>query len=534
LPRRLLLILSVVGLSRFGVPARAQTQGPYKVHVESNQLQAPIRAESNMVLVPVFVFDRAAMGRVTPAEWQCEGAESSAFNRLLPSQAYMPEDCSHAEVHGLTMRDFRVLEGGVEQKIQQIAVEGCWVAARDNMTWHEETSVTPTGIWSSIDLFGVLRPDVVRRFYNLAYAPAERGPGCHPIAVSVDRPGTVLYARDQYCTGQSMSDPLYATNYGNRLGSDLASRKNGKIRLSVQASYFYTDEGRVRLEVAIEFPWKSMFHQWDPTTGSLYARIGVLGMVYREDASLAARFSDLLYPSYWPTFVQGGQVAPALLAAESDHGADGQQPNLSERVVGALSGKDPGWLPTRYETQIGLSPGEYDLQIVVSDTQKFGAAEVPLHIDNYDGRALGLSSVMLCKRFRDAHVAAVERAAANFAPQYMPLVSKNIEVTPSGDTHVKKGQLLIPYFEIYEPLLTNAPATAVQAHFRIIEAKNGNTRDDFMVDAQSFEQPGRTMIPIEREILTDKMPRGAYRLEVQATDSAGNSTPWRTAEFTVE
>ena len=214
--------------------------------------------------------------------------------------------------------------------------------------------------------------------------------------------------------------------------------------------------------------------------------------------------------------------------------ADGQQPNLSERVVGALSGKDPGWLPTRYETQIGLSPGEYDLQIVVSDTQKFGAAEVPLHIDNYDGRALGLSSVMLCKRFRDAHVAAVERAAANFAPQYMPLVSKNIEVTPSGDTHVKKGQLLILYFEIYEPLLTNASATAVQAHFRIIEAKNGNTRDDFMVDAQSFEQPGRTMIPIEREILTDKMPRGAYRLEVQATDSAGNSTPWRTAEFTVE
>jgi hypothetical protein len=116
----------------------------------------------------------------------------------------------------------------------------------------------------------------------------------------------------------------------------------------------------------------------------------------------------------------------------------------------------------------------------------------------------------------------------------VPLVSKNIEVTPSGDTRVKKGQLLIPYFEIYEPLLASAPATAVQAHFRITEAKNENTRDDFTVDAQPYEEAGKTVIPVTREVLTGKMPKGAYRLEVQATDSAGNSTPWRTAEFTVE
>jgi hypothetical protein len=171
---------------------------------------------------------------------------------------------------------------------------------------------------------------------------------------------------------------------------------------------------------------------------------------------------------------------------------------------------------------------------VLSDTEKFGTAEAPLHIDNYDWKALALSSVMLCKRFRDARVAAVERAAANLAPQHVPLVSKNVEVTPEGDTHFKKGQVLIPYFEIYEPLLTSAPATTVQAHFRIIETKSGQVRDDFTVDAQSYEQHGKTVIPMTREVLTDRMPKGAYRLEVQATDSAGNSTPWRTAEFTVE
>jgi hypothetical protein len=31
-----------------------------------------------------------------------------------------------------------------------------------------------------------------------------------------------------------------------------------------------------------------------------------------------------------------------------------------------------------------------------------------------------------------------------------------------------------------------------------------------------------------------KLPKGSYRLDVQATDSTGKSTPWRTANFTIE
>jgi predicted phage tail protein len=42
------------------------------------------------------------------------------------------------------------------------------------------------------------------------------------------------------------------------------------------------------------------------------------------------------------------------------------------------------------------------------------------------------------------------------------------------------------------------------------------------------------MIPIGDELKVDQLPKGDYRLEVQATDSAGRSTPWRTANFTVE
>jgi hypothetical protein len=252
-------------------------------------------------------------------------------------------------------------------------------------------------------------------------------------------------------------------------------------------------------------------------------------------------------------------------------------------------------LPARYETQISLPTGEYELKVILSDGGKFGRAEVPLFIDRYDGKQLAISSVMLCKRYRDAHVAAVERAAANFAPQYVPLVSKGIEFTPTGDTRFKKGEPLIPYFEVYEPLIPyfevyepllaagsgqspGMPASAgmtseragatmpagmttegaagatpegmtipgngggnpsttlkVEAHIRILDAKTGKVVKDFPpVDATPYMNPGSTTIPIAREISFEQLPKGAYRLEVQATDSAGRTTAVRTADFTVE
>jgi hypothetical protein len=532
--RQILAITLGLALPPIGSTAAAQTEGPFRIRVESNQVQAPIHAESNLVVVPVFVFDKDAMARVTAEEWACFRAATTAFIRLLPSQPYAQEDCYLSEVRGLTAKDFRVFQDGVPQKLQGVVVEGWYLPARDNMTWHNEDTVTPTGIWSTADLAHLFLQDLVRQVYNLAYIPSGSEPGCHAVTVTVDRPNTRVFARDQYCTGQSPSDPLYGTTYDTWLQNDLASEEKGKIRVSLQAGYFYTERGGSRIQIALEFPWKDLKHSWDLATGTLHASIGVLGMAFGKNGIPAARFSDLLYPSYWPTFLHGGQTPPSLLAVFDRNSVDRKGRSLAQRRESRLYGKDPAWLPTRYETQISLPPGEYDLRVVLSDSREFGTAEVPLHVDGYDGRALGLSSVMLCKRFRDAHVAAVERAAANFAPQYVPLVSKNIEVTPTGDTRFKKGQVVIPYFEIYEPLLASAATTTVQAHFRVIEAKTGNIRDDFTIDARSYEQPGKTVIPMTREILTNKMPKGTYRLEVQATDSAGRSTAWRTANFTVE
>ena len=47
-------------------------------------------------------------------------------------------------------------------------------------------------------------------------------------------------------------------------------------------------------------------------------------------------------------------------------------------------------------------------------------------------------------------------------------------------------------------------------------------------------EAGKSVIPVSEQITTTKLAKGSYRIEVQASDSAGRSTPWRTATFNVE
>ncbi len=528
----LLAILASVHLCGLAASALERMQSSFRTSVKPNTTQEPIRVESNLVLVPVFVFYKDRIGKVRPEQWECLFADAETFFGLPQSTPYFPKSCDETLVAGLKAQDFHLFDDGVEQKIESVTAEGWWVATRDNRTWHIETSDTPSGIWSSTDLGDSEAIPAVRRFNLLAYVPRNpSSDGCHKIEVKVDGRGTRVYARDEYCAGQSASDPLFGTNLSKRLEGDLESARKSKIALTLQWGFFYTGSEKARVDIRAGFPWNRLNHDWDYSTWTLWAEIGVLGTICRKDGSLAARFSDLEYPLYWPRFLEH---------SHSDSALDG----LRTRAF------DMMWLPAHYETQVELPPGEYTLRVVVNDGAKFGRVETPLTIDEHGGKQVALSSVMLCKRFRDAHVAAVEAASSNLAPQYVPLVSKGIRLTPTVDTRFKSGEPMIAYFEIYEPSLVQPSATAghavssrsalsekptVEAHTRIVQANGGEVIKDFPpVDAAPYKQPGSSVISIAREIPIDKLSKGAYRLEVQATDSAGRSTSWRTASFTIE
>ena len=172
--------------------------------------------------------------------------------------------------------------------------------------------------------------------------------------------------------------------------------------------------------------------------------------------------------------------------------------------------------------------------MVLNDGWNSGRAKMPLTVEPYDGKQLALSSVALCKSLRSAAVAAKENAQANFAPQYLPLVSKGILFSPAGDTSFAKGEPLYAYFEVYEPQLTENAAAPMSLHMRVVDSNAGNIKENFApIDAAPYQRPESSVLRIGRKVPIDQLPAGNYRLEVQATGSNG-STPWRSANFEVK
>lgn len=563
------LLLAIAGLFYAAAPAAIeQTKDSTPASTQATAPQTRLTVQTNLVLVPVFVYDPARMAQAPKEEMPCARATVVMFFKLTPTEPYLPKDCDVTEVQGLTKEDFRLFEDGAERQIESFGA-GAWrTVVRDSLGWHIEASDTPKGIWGLNELSRLKKvPFVTTEYHILGYVPRDAKGGCHSIRVEVNRPNLLVFARDEYCTGQSPSDPLLGTRRGKELERILASDKRAKIALSLQAASFHVGENRSRVDVCLRFPGNDLYRKWDPSSWTLYARIGVMGVIRAADGTVAARFSDLLYPSYWPTFDQGGAkyiewekgaanlstAIPRLVTpgsggrvAVSDSGTGNGTLALSFPKVAneiapdeaaiqtALDSSDPFWLPARYETQMDLAPGNYSLEVVLNDEWNFGRAEMPLAIEAYDGKQLELSSVALCKSLRSAAVAAKEAAQANFAPQYVPLVSKDILYAPVGDTSFAKGEALFAYFEVYEPQLIENPATPVSVHLRVLDSSTGTVKEDFApFDALPYAQPGSSVLRVGRKIPIDQLPKGNYRLEVQAT-TAGRSTPWRAANFAVE
>ena len=360
-------------------------------------------------------------------------------------------------------------------------------------------------------------------FYAIAYITPTAETGCHKVAVKAHRPHAAVFARDGYCrTSDPASDVLNGSKFEEKVQHDLASSTEAKISLSLQATVFFTNTGAARVDLSLEFPWNRLKHEWDDE-GKFYATVGVLGMINRSDGTVASRFSDLACCSSEGSYSIMGNRSSFIIGNTDPSAFDKVEPIFDSAI-----------LPARYETQLDLPAGEYDLQVVLSDGSKYGRVERPLTIEPYDGTQIGLSSIALCKRVRYASAGIPEAAAADLAPKYVPLVSKGLEFTPAGDTTFGGQDPFFAYYEIYDPLVASAPGTTVQTRTRIINTTTGAVESDTgLRSAADWMEAGKTVIRVSEQIAGAKLARGSYRIEAQASDSAGRSSPWRTANFTV-
>ncbi len=248
-------------------------------------------------------------------------------------------------------------------------------------------------------------------YYLLGYTPsANSTTNCHKLKVTVARKGLDIDARDTYCASGIPDSSLKAPQ--RALEAQLQTGATGTIPVTIQTTWFYLKRGTAVANVAMNIGPAAM-----QSKGKLHGEIPVLGVAYRADGSVAARFSDTI--------------------------------DLNFETQSDLD--DFRKTPYPYSNQLRLPPGSYRIRVIAGTTAKtYGSAERP-------GRSCAMGR-------RDAHRQrhrvrrsrhpdrqrnhrSRSRAAGRRVQPRLP----GTRVHPDGkrEFHWKQQGLL--YFEIYEP-----------------------------------------------------------------------------------
>ncbi len=335
------------------------------------------------------------------------------------------------------------------------------------------------------------------RYYVLGYTPPESDEGsCHTLRVKVDRGDTVVRSRTGYCNVRP-TDLLAGKPVEKQLENQATGSQPGNIAASMLAPYFYTSANTARVNLAIEIPSSAI--KFSKEKGKMHAEINVLGLAYKQDGTVAARFSD----------------------------------NVDLTFDGKSEVEEFAKKPYHYENQFEIASGQYDLKVAFSSGgESFGKLEMPLVVDAYDTKQFGISALALSKELHPLSQVSSGLDAALLEDR-TPLVAQGMQIVPAGSDHFKKSDPATFYIEIYDPLLTSATPPNVRVEIRVIDRKTGEQKVQLGGPAPGVKA-GDPVIALGVKLPMDKLAPGSYRLELKAADSAGNSTAARTADFEVE
>lgn len=354
-------------------------------------------------------------------------------------------------------------------------------------------------ILNTNDLLGGLAKisDEQNEYYLLGYTPTDAEDGsCHSLRVKVEH-GLKVRARTGYCTAKS-SDMLAGKPVEKELEQRAAAAATGPLGGSLEAPFFYTSPNEARVNVAMDVPSSSIVFAKDK--GAYHAEINVLGIAYRKDGSVGARFSDEvkldLEKDAWKKFLES---------------------------------------PMQYQNQFTIAPGDYKLTVILSaGGQNFGKYETPLEIDPYNGQTFSLSALALSDHLQAAAGLGASMEAALLA-DHTPLVAGGVEVVPSGSNRFKKRETVALYAQIYDPKLATSDKSDVKLIFRVVDTKTGKAViEPVNVDPAQFIQKGNPVVALGFKLPLDSLAPGTYRLDMQAFDPSGARSKLRTVTFEEE
>jgi hypothetical protein len=327
-----------------------------------------------------------------------------------------------------------------------------------------------------------------------------------------DVPDAAFESRNEYCTSRySELDPMKGTKFGKDLEDDLASPTDGNIDLSLAAVVSSTGSDNARVNVALGFKPQSLHYELENGTyGHLFESIGLLGMVYAKNGTVVTRFSDFDCCDY----------------------SNGSTPDWL--MIGSPGRANILYTPSGYDTQLRLPPGDYKLRIVISDGTNFGRAGISFTVAPFDAQQLALSDIVLAARSRQVP-SGPSNGSAKAVGRYVPLISDGAEFGPSAGSVFQQREPLYIYFEAYVPQPTGSAVPNVEAQLRIVDAKTGEPKyGPINFSITRHRKAVDSVFAVGRQVDIHKLASGSFRLEVQATDSTGRSTPWRSANFSLQ
>jgi VWFA-related protein len=352
-------------------------------------------------------------------------------------------------------------------------------------------------IFNTNDLLGGLQRigNEQSEFYVLSYEPPDSPDGsCHTLQVKVGRGSTNVRSRSGYCN-ERIVNPLSGKPLEKQLEAHAGGSEQGSIHGTMQAPYFYTAPDVARVNLAMEIPAETL--QFSKDKGKYRANVNILGIAYKPDGSIGARFSDTV-------------------------NLDMEKDDWKEFVK----------VPYHYENQFDAAPGTYKLTIVLSaGGDAFGKFESPLNIESYDGKKLTLGGVALTNSAQPIGQISTGIDAA-LLDDRTPLVVKGLQIIPSGTNHFRKADNVVLYTEIYEPLLASDKPPLVGVGYRVVNRiTNKEVFSTGAIRADEFIQKGSPVVPVGLKVPVKDLPEGSYHLILQAVDAVGNHAPDRSIVF---
>jgi VWFA-related protein len=352
-------------------------------------------------------------------------------------------------------------------------------------------------IFNTNDLLGGLQriAQEMNQFYVLGYVPQATAEGsCHTLRVKLNKGGMEVRSRTGYCNVRP-TNPLEGKPVEKVMEAQASGATAGTIQASMQAPYFYAAPNVALVNLAMEIPGDSVV--FNKEKGKYHANVNILGIAYKPDGSVGARFSDTLN----------------LDMEKDDWKQFTKQPYL-------------------YQNQFDAAPGNYKLTVVLSSGgEGFAKMEAPLQIDNYDGNKFTLGGVVLSSSLQRVDEIPTE-VDATLLEDRKPLIVKGIQINPSANYQFKKADNVTLYSELYEPLLKTDPKTRVLSGYRIFDA--ATNKEVFFtggVELAEYVQKGNPVVPFAMRVETKDLKPGIYRLVLLAVDGQNHQAPQRAVDF---